>query len=196
MMQKEKNDKARQDDLLHTYLSSHPHHHEFREHWHIQGEMRVRLSLAKKLPPTHVSSSILSVVVDSMQRVLFLWPSEKSGNISQLLIGGRPEPGETPEETAIREVGEETGWRIKPIQMIGFRHFFHLEPRSMASDRPYPDFIQPIYAAVAVVFDPDLLRPDDQIPAEFLDLAYVEQTLEPSQHPLLHTAVNVCRDSV
>ena len=180
---------VQRNDLLRTYLTTHPSHHEFRERWPVQGEMIVRLNLAETLPPAHVSSSILAIVLDSNQKVLFLWPSNKSGNISHLL-GGRPDPGETPEETAIREVGEETGWRINPNQMIGFRHFFQLEPRSEESDRPYPDFIQPIYAARAVVFEKGLLQPNDQIPAEFLDLATVEQRLESAQHPLLHAAAN------
>lgn len=181
------------DDLLSTYLMAYPSHHEFHENWPVQGNMRVRLSLAETLPPAHVSCSILAIVLDAHQKILFLWPSKRSGNISHLLIGGRPEPGETPRETAIREVGEETGWRINPLGMIGFRHFFQLEPRSEESDRPYPDFIQPIYAARAVVFEPDLLLPSHQIPAEFLDLSEAKRSIEAAQHPLIHSAVDAHR---
>jgi hypothetical protein len=156
--------------------------------------MIVRLSLAEALPPCHVSSSILSVVLDSDQNVLFLWPDRPSGYIAHLLIGGRPEPGETPEQTAIREVGEETGWRVRPLRMIGFRHFFQIEPRSEKTDRPYPDFIQPIFAARAERFDPELLLPNDHIPCQFWSLANTKQAIEPAQHPLLDAAAReVCR---
>ena len=176
------------DNILQAYLDAHPSHHETTERWPVQGEMRVRLSLATTLPPAHVSSSILAIVLDPDRRVLFLWPSKPSGSIAHILIGGRPEPGETPEETAMREVGEETGWRIAPRRMIGFRHFFHLEPRSAKGDRPYPDFIQPIFAAVAIAYDPSLLIPDDRIPAEFVDLAAAERMTDPAQRPLLCAA--------
>jgi 8-oxo-dGTP pyrophosphatase MutT (NUDIX family) len=150
--------------------------------------MRVRLSLAESLPPAHVSSSILSIVLNWRQQVLYLWPSHRSGSISHLLIGGRPEDGETPEQTAIREVGEETGWRVEPVRMIGFRHFFQLEPWSEKSDRPYPDFIQPIYVARAVEFDKRIVIPGDRIPAEFIDFAAAESAIDIAQRPLLYAA--------
>lgn len=182
------------EDLLREYLSAHPFHHELRERWPVQGEMIVRLSLADALPPSHVSSSILSIVLDPDQNVLFLWPDCPSGYIAHLLIGGRPEPGETPEQTAMREVGEETGWRVRPLRMIGFRHFFQLEPRSEETDRPYPDFIQPIFAARAERFDADLILQNDHIPCRFLSFGNARQAIEATQHPLLDAAAReVCR---
>ena len=176
------------DDSVDHYLGRYPFHHESIESWPIQGRMRVRLSVADSLPPAAVSSSILAIVMNAQRQFLYLWPSQPSGSISHFLIGGRPEGNETPEETAVREVGEETGWQIRPLQMIGFRHFFHLEPRAEKTDRPYPDFIQPIFAARATAFDPALLLPDDQIPAEFIDLATAAKYTERSQHPLLTAA--------
>ena len=184
------------DHLLRDYLKAHPCHHEYRETWPIQGEMIVHLSLADSLPPRHVSSSILAIVLDSDQNVLFLWPDRSTGNIAHLLIGGRPEPGETPEQTAIREVGEETGWRVRPIRMIGFRHFHQIEPRSENTDRPYPDFIQPIYAARAEAFEPGLLLQNDQIPCELRGFGRTEQAIEPAQRPLLYAAANDVRHCV
>lgn len=159
----------------------------------MQGELRVRLSLGTTLPPAQVSSSILAIVLNAQRQVLFLWPSTPSGSIAHLLIGGRPQGSETPEETAIREVVEETGWHVQPLGMIGFRHFFHLEPRSEKSDRPCPDFIQPVFAACAIRFDSDLLVPNDRIPAEFLDFAAAERATDPPQRPLLHAAAAVCQ---
>ena len=150
----------------------------------------MRLSLATALPPPQVTSSILALVVNSHSQVLYLWPSQPSGSIAHLLIGGRPKSGETPEATVIREVGEETGWHVAPRRMIGFRHFFHLGPRPEQSDRPYPDFVQPVYAALAVEFDKNLLVDADEIAAEFIDFATVERQTDLAQRPLLHAAVN------
>jgi ADP-ribose pyrophosphatase YjhB (NUDIX family) len=170
------------------YFAKHPAHHESVETWPIQGRLRVRLSLATALPPASASSSVLAIVLRQDRQVLFLHPSNPTGSIAHVLIGGRPKADESPEDTAVREVAEETGWRIKPARMIGFRHFFHLEPRSPQSDRPYPDFIQPIYAANAESFDAKAIVTEDRIPAEFMDYALVEKLIAPAQRPLLQAA--------
>jgi len=96
-------------ESLQSFLAAHPHHHESIEKWPIQGALRVRLSLAAILPPAHVSSSIHAIVFNEKQQVLYLSPSTPTGSIAHFLIGGRPEAGETPEQTAAREVTEETG---------------------------------------------------------------------------------------
>ena len=181
------------DDLLRAYLEANPAHHRTVERWPVQGELEVHLSVASTLPPAHVSSSILAIVLDADLRVLFLHPDTPNGSIAQLLIGGRPEGEERPEETVVREVGEETGWRVDPIKLIGFRHFFHLEPFNPKSDRPYPSFIQPIFAAHAVTFDPKLILEADRIPAEFLEYSVAERMTEPGQRPLLVAAVDAMR---
>ncbi len=180
---------AEKNPLLEAYLDAYPSRHETFERWPVQGNMRIRLSLAERLPPAGVSSSILSIVLNSKEQVLYLWPDHRSGSIAHLLVGGRPEAGETPQQTAIREIGEETGWRVQPLRMIGFRHFLQLEPWSQKSDRPYPDFIQPIYAACALAFDECLLVPGDRIPAEFIDFAAVESVIDHAQRPLLYAAM-------
>ncbi len=183
------------DEALQSYIEVYPPHHEFRETWPVQGEMIVRIGLTNTPPPVHVSSSILAIVFDTKNRVLFLWPSDKSGNISHLLIGGRPNLGESPEETATREVGEETGWRILPVGIIGYRHFHQLEPKSKKSDRPYPDFVQLIYAARTVSHDPDLLISSDQIPATFLELSNALESTNQKHRPLLIAAANALAKS-
>jgi 8-oxo-dGTP pyrophosphatase MutT (NUDIX family) len=173
---------------VHRYLAEYQAHYETVESWPIQGKLRVRLNLAKTLPPAGVSSSILSIVLNRDREVLFLYPTEVTGSIAHLLIGGRPQAGESPEDTVIREVAEETGWLIKPARMIGFRHFFHLEPRSSESDRPYPDFIQPIYAVSAEDYVPESIIARDHIPAEFVAYDVAEKLIELAQRPLLKAA--------
>lgn len=171
------------------YLEAFPSHHETFEHWEVQGKLRVRLSLADRLPPASVSSSILAMVFNRERQVLFLHPDDPSGSIAHLLIGGRPEGAETPDETVMREVSEETGWRVRPIRMIGFRHFFHMEPRSHRTDRPYPDFIQPIYAVRTESFDADRIIAADRMPAKFIDYTLVEKVTDAGQRPLLHAGL-------
>ena len=178
------------DEALQSYLEAYPVHHTFQETWHVQGEMIVGIGLTDATPPAHVSSSILAIVLDAEGRVLFLWPSDRSGNISPQLIGGRPEAGESPAETVTREVGEETGWPIVPAGIIGYRHFHQLEPKSKDTDRPHPDFVQSIYAAQAVSYDPNLLISSDQIPATFLEFSDAVESTDQKHRPLLIAAAD------
>lgn len=63
--------------------------------------------------------------------------------------GGRREPGETYEETALREVHEETGWLLKQgtIEPIGWLHLEHLRTPPNDHPFPYPDFLQAVFVA-------------------------------------------------
>lgn len=176
------------EDDVQRYLATHPSHHEAFETWPVQGRLRVRLSLSETPPPAVVSSSILAIVFNHEGRVLYLYPMEKTGSIAQLLIGGRPQAGESPQETVVREVSEETGWRVRPGRMIGFRHFHHLEPFSPQSDRPYPDFIQPIHVARAESLVEKLVVPGDHLPAEFMAYERVEKLIDPGHWPLLRAS--------
>src|SRR5690242_11830286 len=51
-------------------------------------------------------------------------------NDEHIWPGGRREDGETFEQTAIREVHEETGWQLDPssLEQLGFLHFEKLQP--------------------------------------------------------------------
>lgn len=63
------------------------------------------------------------------------------GQVQVLLVGrsrtnlwalpkGRPEPGETIEETALREVSEETGLEVEIVGEVGFDQYSFDSPRS------------------------------------------------------------------
>jgi ADP-ribose pyrophosphatase YjhB (NUDIX family) len=179
------------DESVSRFLDAHPAHCEYDEIWLLQPDvpLRARLCLATELPPIGVRSSVLGIVTRAGNQVLFIHPEQPSGDIAHLIIGGRPEPGETPEQTLIREIGEESGWRVTALGVIGFRHLRHLGPltREMA-DRPYPDFLQPIYAATAEDYDAGLLLPGEK-PCRFVDAVWAVEATRPDHRPLLAAAL-------
>lgn len=63
--------------------------------------------------------------------------------------GGRREPRESYEETAYREVHEETGWQIdaETAQLIGWLHLEHLRAPEQGYPYPHPDFLQVVLVA-------------------------------------------------
>ena len=70
---------------------------------------------------------------------------------SHVMPGGRREAGESFEETAVREVAEETGWQVDPasLRLLGWMHYEYLTPRPDDWQFPHPDFIQLVYAGTA-----------------------------------------------
>ncbi|MEO6044749.1 MAG: NUDIX domain-containing protein [Tepidiformaceae bacterium] len=181
------------DSNLLQFLSAHPEHCEYDEVWPLEPPvpLHARLSFAAALPPIEVRSSVLGIVMRSDEQVLFIHPEQPSGDIAHVLIGGRPNPNESVEQTLIREVGEESGWLVTPHRLLGFRHFRHLGPLTpQMADRPYPDFLQPIYAAFAEKYDATLLLPDKK-PCEFVDAVWAVEVTKSSHRPLLAAALLV-----
>jgi 8-oxo-dGTP pyrophosphatase MutT (NUDIX family) len=179
------------DANVQDFLDAHPSHCEVRDDWPLQPEapLLARLCLASSLPPPACRSSILGIVTRPGGKVLFIDPARPSGTIAHVLIGGRPTPGETPEETLRREVGEESGWRVQPTAIVGFRHFHHLgPPHPQLADRPYLDFVEPVYAAIGQEFDPTLLL-EGEGPFELVDAEWAIRVTEARQRPLLHAAL-------
>lgn len=43
----------------------------------------------------------------------------KQGTDRFMLVGGKPEPGESPEQTAVRETREEVGLHIEALELLG-----------------------------------------------------------------------------
>lgn len=69
---------------------------------------------------------------------------EDSHPATHIWPGGRREGRESLEQTAIREVAEETGWTVSPatLRPLGIVHFEHLTPMPRGHQFPFPDFLQ------------------------------------------------------
>jgi 8-oxo-dGTP pyrophosphatase MutT (NUDIX family) len=115
--------------------------------WDGQLPLRVQAFTGACEVPESLITSVRSIVMtdDCVVRChnrdgTHLWP------------GGRREPGETFEGTAIREVLEETGWRLDPqsLRQLGWLHFEYLSERPTDWPFPHPDFVQLVYTGIAV----------------------------------------------
>lgn len=62
----------------------------------------------------------LSVITDQ-GRVLLARRSTTEGSLSWAFPGGKVEPGETPEQAAVRETAEEVGVVVEPVRSLGER---------------------------------------------------------------------------
>jgi 8-oxo-dGTP pyrophosphatase MutT (NUDIX family) len=101
-----------------------------------------RLVLSPILPPKELITTAFSLAFSGDQ--LLLTNLVKRG---WDLPGGHVEAGETPEETARREVAEETGAKLGRLHMLGYQHLRLLAPRPAEYNYPYPDCYQVFYWA-------------------------------------------------
>jgi len=83
-------------------------------------------------PADVATVSVVPVAADG--RVLLLKRSPERGGFWQP-VTGRIEPGELPEAAARRELGEETGADV-PVEPLGYRHAFALDPTLVPPKRP------------------------------------------------------------
>ncbi|HEU5316981.1 MAG TPA: NUDIX domain-containing protein, partial [Chloroflexota bacterium] len=108
--------------------------------------------------------------------------------------GGRREPGESPRETATREVWEEAGCRVRGLRPIGFTHLYRTEPPPPG--HPYPtEFFYALYAAELLTQDETARGLDkDEEDLGFVpiaDLSSVE--LESAARPIVEAALRAVR---
>jgi 8-oxo-dGTP pyrophosphatase MutT (NUDIX family) len=97
-----------------------------------------RLYITDEMPPIDVCGSAFGFVFDAAgrgpARVLLTRLKDRDWDIP----GGRIEPGETPEQAAIREVMEEAFARVRVVELIGIQELEILGPRPANHRWNYP----------------------------------------------------------
>jgi ADP-ribose pyrophosphatase YjhB (NUDIX family) len=167
------------------FLSAHVAQAEEDYRW---GELRLHVTsyLGRDLPPLELITSARAVVLAADGVLVVRDPTG-----IHILPGGRRQAGETLEQTARREVLEETGWVIDPPKLLGVKHFRHLSPKPAGYHYLYPDFFQVVYGARAQRFDPGRRETDGyELGAEFQPTAEVQRLpLYPSERVFLTAAL-------
>lgn len=108
------------------------------------GEMPLRIAAHAGMyrGPDELVSSVRCIVLDG-DRVLVC----DTPNGPHVVPGGRREPGETLEQTARREVHEETGCRVGAMAPLGFFHFTQLADVPAGYPYPHPELVQVVFTA-------------------------------------------------
>ena len=99
-----------------------------------------RLYITDEIPPIDRCSTAFGFVFDD-DKVLLTLLRDRDWDIP----GGVIDPGETPEETAIREVWEETYAKVKIIEPICIQEIELLGPKPLRYRWPYPISVQVYY---------------------------------------------------
>lgn len=152
---------------LKTFLARHPSFGSWTESWE-DAPLEFHVSLSGELPPRAFVGSVRALVLQG-EKILLVHAS-----VPILNVGGRCESGETLQKALLREVAEETGWRVSPIAVIGFIHARHLDEQRPNWGRPAPDFVDPLFAVEALSFDARLQKPDEH-PCEFIRICDAER---------------------
>lgn len=152
------------------------------------GDLAFQVSgyLIATAPPLEYVTSVRAVVTQGDNALVITSPDRK-----HILPGGRREPGESLTETLRRESLEETGWSLRSLRLLGFKHLHHLTPKPDNYPYPYPDFLQVVYTGTADTYYPDQRIMDDyELDARFLPLAEVlALPLSPIQRMFLDAAI-------
>ena len=152
------------------------------------GELAFEVSgyLVERAPPLRYVTSVRAIVTQGESALVITSPDRE-----HILPGGRREPGESLIETLRRESLEETGWSLRSLRLLGFKHFHHLTPKPDNHPYPYPDFLQVVYTGTADTYYPDQRIMDDyELDARFLPLAAVRALpLSPIQRMFLDAAI-------
>ncbi|GAA2746257.1 NUDIX hydrolase [Kitasatospora cinereorecta] len=73
------------------------------------------------LPNTDARAGVAAAIVTREDRVLLVRRKVSEGQLSWQFPAGEIEPGESPEQAAVRETGEETGLGVAAIKLLGER---------------------------------------------------------------------------
>ncbi|MGC4943393.1 NUDIX hydrolase [Kribbella sp. DT2] len=100
---------------------------------------RSDLFASRGLPPYGLISTAVVLLVDSSSRLLLRY-AEPPARTGWDLPGGHVEPGETPLEAAVRELHEETGWRLdeSTLTVLGWNRIHLHGPKPEGFRYPHP----------------------------------------------------------
>jgi 8-oxo-dGTP pyrophosphatase MutT (NUDIX family) len=110
---------------------------------------------AIRLTAFAAEGEVPDVVVSSVRCLVFVDPyvvvCHNAHDVRHAWPGGRREAGETFEDTACREVHEETGWLLdrSSLGQIGWLHVENLTPVAPSHPFPHPDAFQAVFAGRA-----------------------------------------------
>jgi len=135
---------------IEEFLSRHTSFGRWREEW-VGVPLELCAYLCDELPPRPFIGSVRAIVLCGNEVLLI------HASVPILSVGGRCRPEETIEQALLREVAEETGWKVSPIGVIGFIHCRHLDEQRPNWERPAPDFIDPLFVVLAETFDKTLM---------------------------------------
>lgn len=170
------------------FLRGHQHGAEDLLQWPNGMSLRMRAHRSDVLPPlVYVSSARGLIFRDNHILVM------RNEDGYHIMPGGRREPDESLEQTLRREVGEEAGWDIGAIRLLGFSHFYHLTPVPENHPYPHPDFFMALYTAEAMTPLAHVrLANDYEIEAEFRPVAGARSLLRSAgEHFFLQHALQL-----
>jgi hypothetical protein len=90
---------------------------------------------------------------------------------------------------------EETGWRVRRGTLVGIVHARRVDPEIPVPtdwNRPDPDFLDPIYVAEALTYEPGAMRADEK-PVRFVPVAEARVMVEPLLQTFLDRALAIKR---
>lgn len=140
----------------------------------VNGTVHLQIAsyLTSELPPRHLVTSARCIFFQGNKVMVITEPDGKKHPVP----GGRCEDGESVAETARREVLEETGWTLDSLHQIGVIHFQHLTPKPPNHPYAYPHFLQVVYAANALVYQPnDMIYDEYVVSSDFVALTAVSR---------------------
>ena len=151
--------------------------------------LRQRTFVADEHPPDPMASSVRTVVFRRSSVVVVSDRLNVGGHVTP---GGQREAGETVEQTARREVLEESGWAVGPLKPFGFHYFQHLDAEPPPGfPFPWCDFTNPLFVAEGLSWSRRALLRGDEIEtgARLVPISRAAEGLQPGQAEILQAAL-------
>jgi ADP-ribose pyrophosphatase YjhB (NUDIX family) len=174
------------DDQLTAFLARHTPEATEDLVWGDRMRLFLTAYLSQEMPPLSYLTSAKAVVIRDGSVLV-----QRDRDSRHILPGGRLEEKELLEAALRREIGEETGWSLGKVAIIGFMHFLHLDQKPPDYRYPYPGFLQVVYAAEALAYSPEIMVEDGyEIDSGFVPVSDVRRMdLTPKEMMYLDAAL-------